>query len=120
MPCLVFYRIKFQTPRLKRYEFVPPSVYETGDAQDARYRNVQLSTPTCPHILFLSHRQNLTISFSRPLRILRPRDGSHISGRDHSFEIPPDLFWRRQPKYDYRPWGGESAEDVKKRLLDFV
>ena len=26
----------------------------------------------------------------------------------------------RGQKYDYRPWGGESAEDVKKRLLDFV
>lgn len=26
----------------------------------------------------------------------------------------------RGQKYDYRLWGGESAEDVKKRLLDFV
>lgn len=57
---------------------------------------------------------------------LKERDYGDISGK--TWEEAQDFskanydmrLVDRQQKYDYRPWNGESAEQVKTRLLDFV
>lgn len=51
---------------------------------------------------------------------LRERNFGSLSGKTWE-EIGSDLKdLDTNQKYDYRPYGGESVEDLKKRLFDFI
>lgn len=53
---------------------------------------------------------------------LMERDFGSLSGKGWE-EMPDDGEYKKndfEQKYDYRPFGGESAEDVKNRLIKFM
>lgn len=65
----------------------------------------------------LNSKLNLPLYFS-PL--LNERDFGALSGKSWN-EIGEDMKTiDREMKYDYRPYAGESVEDVTKRIEDFI
>lgn len=51
---------------------------------------------------------------------LRERDFGSLAGKRLS-DVDPVLYENdHNQKYNYRPYGGESVEDVKNRLMDFI
>ncbi len=65
----------------------------------------------------LNKKLNLTIQYDARLR---ERDFGYLTGKPWE-EIGQDLRdIDKNQKYDYRPYGGESVEDVRKRLFSFI
>jgi len=65
----------------------------------------------------LNEKLNLRIKYDNRLR---ERHFGSLEGQRLS-EVDPVLYEKdHNQQYDYRPYGGESVEDVKNRLMDFV
>ncbi len=65
----------------------------------------------------LNEKLNLPINYD--VRI-RERDFGSLEGKRLS-EVDPELYHKDHNQlYDYRPYGGESVDDVKERLMNFV
>jgi broad specificity phosphatase PhoE len=65
----------------------------------------------------LNEKLNLPIIYDARLR---ERNFGSLEGKDLLSTNPN--AWQKDhiQEYDYRPYGGESVEDVKKRVMDFV
>ena len=103
------------------------SLNEKGRNEVARLRDEILSTPeiiyVSPLLRALETAKIINQRFMAPLSIapeLVERDFGTLSGTlkrevDHDI-VESDL----EGRYDYRPFGGESVEDVKARILSFL
>ncbi len=67
----------------------------------------------------LNEQLKLEIKYDKRLR---ERDFGSIAGQSFKDVDPTGIIRQKDmdQEYDYRPYGGEAVEDVKKRLLEFI